>query len=70
VKEKIFDEGFSYGERRGTGLGLYLVKKTMERYGGSVRVEDNKPQGAVFVLTCHGEKPDETPEGKRPPIAS
>ncbi len=70
IKEKIFDEGYSYGERRGTGLGLYLVEKTMERYGGSVRVEDNKPHGAVFVLTFHGDKPEGSPRRRTYPVMS
>ncbi|MEN6378825.1 MAG: hypothetical protein ABFD15_04510 [Methanofastidiosum sp.] len=26
------------------------MKKVMERYGGTIEVEDNKPNGAVFVL--------------------
>jgi PAS domain S-box-containing protein len=51
VKEKIFEEKFAYGETGGTGLGLYIVKKAMETYGGHVRIEDNIPKGAVFVLT-------------------
>jgi len=51
IKEKIFEEGFSYGERKGSGLGLYIVRKTIERYGGNIRVEDNKPTGVVFILT-------------------
>jgi len=50
VKEKIFEERFWYGETGGTGLGLYIVKKAMETYGGHVRVEDKTPRGAVFVL--------------------
>ena len=50
VKAKIFGEGFVYGETGGTGLGLYIVKKVMETYGGHVHVEDNRPRGAVFVL--------------------
>jgi PAS domain S-box-containing protein len=49
-KEKIFEENFIYGETGGTGIGLYIVKNTMERYGGSVYIEDNKPQGTRFVL--------------------
>lgn len=47
-KEKVFDEGFSEG--KGTGLGLYIARKTIERYGGTIHVEDNQPKGAVFVL--------------------
>jgi hypothetical protein len=50
VKEKIFDERFSHGDTAGTGLGLYIVRKTVERYGGTIRVEDNDPKGAVFVI--------------------
>ena len=50
IKERVFDEQFVYGETGGTGLGLYIVKKTVERYGGSIRVEDNKPKGTVFVI--------------------
>jgi len=50
VKAQIFEESFVFGETGGTGLGLYIVKKAMENYGGHVRVEDNRPRGAVFVL--------------------
>ncbi|MBO8182536.1 MAG: PAS domain S-box protein [Archaeoglobus sp.] len=50
VRDKIFDEGFFYGESGKTGLGLYIVKKVLERYGGSVSVEENSPRGAVFIL--------------------
>lgn len=50
IKEKVFDERFRHGGTGGTGLGLYIVKKTIERYGGSICVEDNKPGGAVFVI--------------------
>jgi signal transduction histidine kinase len=31
-------------------LGLYIAKKVVERYGGSIEVRNNKPRGAVFVL--------------------
>jgi signal transduction histidine kinase len=50
LKEMIFRESFK-GETTGrSGLGLYLVKETMKRYGGNVWVEDNIPYGSVFVL--------------------
>jgi signal transduction histidine kinase len=50
IKSRIFDEGFKFGETGNTGFGLYIVKKTMERYGGSVAVRDNHPRGTVFEL--------------------
>jgi len=50
VKSKIFKEGFSHGKTKGTGLGLYIARKTIERYNGEIWIEDNHPRGAVFVL--------------------
>ncbi len=50
VKKQLFQEGFVYGETGHTGLGLYIVRKTIERYGGKVWIKDNKPKGAVFIL--------------------
>ena len=50
LKYKIFDEGFSYGKAGHTGIGLYIVQKTIDDYDGFVHVEDNKPNGAVFVV--------------------
>ncbi len=55
-KEKIFEK-FYCGEhkiadnRRSLGLGLYLCKAIVEAHGGSIRVTDNVPQGAVFSFT-------------------
>ncbi|MBC8383988.1 MAG: sensor histidine kinase, partial [Candidatus Cloacimonetes bacterium] len=50
IKYRIFEEGFKYGETAGSGLGLHIVKKALEKYGGCVYVEDNVPRGAVIVL--------------------
>ena len=50
IREIIFEEGFSRGDRAHTGLGLHIVKKAMESYGGRVHVEDNEPRGAAFIL--------------------
>lgn len=51
-KEKIFDR-FSRREKgvvKGTGLGLAIAKRIVELHGGSIRVEDNKPQGSIFIV--------------------
>lgn len=49
VRDSIFDEGFSQGG--GTGLGLFIVRKLIEKYGGEIEVENNEPRGAVFHIT-------------------
>ena len=51
IKDKIFDEGFSHGKSGHTGIGLHIIKKTIESYNGFVSVEDNEPNGAVFVIS-------------------
>ncbi len=51
IKERIFDEGFS--SCKSNGLGLYIVRKTVERYGGCVQVEDNSPSGTIISLTLN-----------------
>ncbi|WP_338739014.1 PAS domain S-box protein [Haloplanus salilacus] len=49
-KDKIFQQGEMGLDSEGTGLGLYLVETLVDRYGGSVYVEDNDATGAVFVV--------------------
>ena len=50
IKDKVFDKDFHYGETGHTGIGLFIVRKTIEEYGGEVFVEDNEQQGAVFII--------------------
>lgn len=50
-KQEIFGKGETGMDSAGTGLGLYLVETLVSTYGGSVAVEDNDPEGAVFVVT-------------------
>lgn len=49
-KEQIFEKGEQGLDSEGTGLGLYLVQTLVDRYGGVVWVEDNDPEGSVFVV--------------------
>lgn len=51
IKNKIFDEGFVYGKKGHTGIGLHIVKNAIERYGGSISVEDSETNGAVFLIS-------------------
>ncbi len=47
-KGKIFDRSWSGKDSRGSGLGLHLVKKIAETYGGDVEVKDSEMDGARF----------------------
>lgn len=49
VKERLFLPYFST-KKRGTGLGLHIVSRIMQEHGGSIRVEENQPAGARFIL--------------------
>jgi two-component system nitrogen regulation sensor histidine kinase NtrY len=49
LREKLFLPYFSTKDR-GTGLGLAIVSRIVEEHHGSVRVEENTPVGARFVV--------------------
>lgn len=49
VKEKLFLPYFST-KKRGTGLGLAIVRRIIDDHHGSIRVEENKPVGAKFLV--------------------
>jgi two-component system sensor histidine kinase BarA len=63
-KERVFEpfyrasrvgEGTSRGS--GGGLGLAIVRRLITAHGGTVRVEDNQPRGASFVITLPASDP-------------
>jgi len=49
LKEKLFLPYFST-KKRGTGLGLSIVSRIVEDHHGSIRVEENHPVGARFIV--------------------
>jgi len=49
LKEKLFLPYFST-KKRGTGLGLAIVSRIIEDHHGSIRVEENIPVGARFIV--------------------
>src|SRR5437764_10881999 len=58
VKEKLFLPYFST-KKRGTGLGLAIVRRIVEDHRGSIRVEENQPLGARFVVELPVAQPAE-----------
>ncbi|WP_239685536.1 sensor histidine kinase KdpD [Halolamina pelagica] len=59
-KERIFGKGEKGLDSPGSGIGLYLVHTLTQQFGGDVRVEDNDPRGAVFVVELPKADPAET----------
>jgi signal transduction histidine kinase len=49
LKEKLFLPYFST-KKRGTGLGLAIASKIITEHRGTIRVEENNPVGARFIL--------------------
>ncbi|MEF8772750.1 sensor histidine kinase [Halodesulfurarchaeum sp.] len=49
-KDQIFEEGETGIDSEGTGLGLYLVQTLVDRYEGQIWIDDNDPEGSVFVV--------------------
>jgi signal transduction histidine kinase len=50
--ENIFEEYFQVpGSKKGTGIGLYSVKKTVENHKGKIAVHSSSGDGARFVVT-------------------
>ncbi|NIA10164.1 MAG: hypothetical protein GWP10_10685 [Nitrospiraceae bacterium] len=52
MKAGIFKPGIKRRGSPGSGLGLYLVKKLVESYGGRIeikdRMEDGEKMGTIF----------------------
>jgi two-component system nitrogen regulation sensor histidine kinase NtrY len=49
MRERLFLPWFST-RQRGTGLGLSIVAKIVQDHGGAIRVENNTPAGARFMI--------------------
>ena len=50
IKDRLFEEGFSYGPNKGSGLGLYIAKKIIQNHKGEIKITDNKPKGTIVTL--------------------
>jgi signal transduction histidine kinase len=54
-KQRVFEKFYRSVRQenqaaKGTGLGLFLVKKIIDKHQGRVWIKDNQPQGATFVI--------------------
>jgi signal transduction histidine kinase len=55
---KIFDMFFRLsGKTEGSGIGLYIVKETVEKLEGSIQVESELGTGTKFTITLKNLKP-------------
>ncbi len=50
TREKIFEPYFTT-KRKGTGLGLPVVKRIIENHGGTIRLDSQPGAGSAFVIT-------------------
>ncbi len=49
LRERLFIPYFST-KGSGRGLGLAIVHKIISEHGGSIKIEDNTPQGTIFII--------------------
>ncbi len=59
LRNKIFEKFYRIGSEdtrktKGTGLGLYIVKRFVEIYEGDISVRDNTPDGSIFSVNLPG----------------
>jgi two-component system nitrogen regulation sensor histidine kinase NtrY len=59
-RARIFDP-YVTGKAEGTGLGLALVKQTVEQHSGAIHIEDTPGGGATFVITLPALPPESDP---------
>lgn len=50
-KDQIVERGYSGASSTGSGLGMFLAKRTAETYGGSLEIGDSDLGGARFEIT-------------------
>jgi C4-dicarboxylate-specific signal transduction histidine kinase len=50
--ERIFEPFFTTKlPEKGTGLGLCVLQRIVKKYGGTVRLDNHPPKGAIFLIS-------------------
>ncbi|GAB3310843.1 sensor histidine kinase [Haloplanus salinarum] len=65
-RERLFEQGGT----RTHGLGLYLVRTLVERYGGSVELAETGPEGTTFVVELPVYRGDDTADADTDRVVS
>jgi signal transduction histidine kinase len=57
-REKVFEKFYRIGNEetrktKGTGLGLYIVKKVVSMHNGNIEIKSNEPIGSIFLIKLH-----------------
>jgi PAS domain S-box-containing protein len=66
TREKVFTLFFSSKGIKGTGLGLFIANKIVDRHGGSIEVESEPGRGARFLIRLPLEARPSTPPSEGP----
>jgi len=62
AKPKLFSEGYTTG--KGSGYGLYLIRRMIEVYGWAISETGTHGKGAQFTIDIPKAKPDGRPNYK------
>jgi signal transduction histidine kinase/FixJ family two-component response regulator len=50
VLPRLMNKGETFGKKEGRGLGLYLSRRTIERWGGKIRIESELGRGTKISI--------------------
>lgn len=51
IRDTVFEPFVTFGKKKGTGIGMAVVKSVVEAHGGTVSFESEKGKGTTFILT-------------------